>query len=181
MRSPIRIAIDGAQSTGKTTLVARLEESDGTRLSYISEASRAIASRFGIAFAGDWDQLIADKGQLSRFFDCEERWQRAKESEAHDFVADGSLLLTAIYRSYFRAPEPPLLVPPYDLVLYCSPDLPFEDDGFRFARGRDEIDTLYRRNVMGVLGSRLVLLPFGEPRYPHAHSAIDELLARHCT
>lgn len=171
----IRIAVDGAQSTGKTTLVGKLAERYGDGFSYLDEAAIVVAPQFSVQREDDWAPLIRSPGRLQAFFDAEERAQRANERSARSFVADGSRLLIWAYRQHFLAPTP-IPAPTYDLILFCGIESEFTSDGFRFAGGREAVDRLYRASVFGVLSERLVELPAWEMRYEAAFVAVDRLL-----
>ena len=175
---PLRIAVDGAQSTGKTTLIEQLATHYENQFSYIPEAARQVALEFGVQNADDWPALLNDRDQLREFFSEEERWLIAKE-KCGSFIVDSSWLLIQAYREYWECPRDRSLLTRarYDLVLYCPPTNAFVEDGFRFCQGRLEVDQIYRRIAKQSLDGKLVTLPCAEPRLPFAIRAIDRLVA----
>lgn len=173
----LRIAIDGAQSTGKTTLAAALQLELGPRMRLIPDAARAVALASGVATASDWEGLLADRHRLELFFGLEETWQASQEARPGSFVADGSRALIAAYRAWLDCAPPRLVGPLYDLVLYCGIDIPFVEDGFRFSRGRVEVDALYRARYAATAASRFVCVPPGAGRLPAAMAAVNQLAA----
>jgi hypothetical protein len=78
-RRKVRISVDGAQSTGKTTLVEYLKGFYKDHFVYIPEASREIAPSFGVHNSLDWAELIRDPERLRCFFDREEQWLTEQE------------------------------------------------------------------------------------------------------
>ena len=96
-----RVAIDGAQSTGKTTLFDQLRSTLSDRARFIPEASREVAGRFGVVGTADWAGLIADQSRLREFFEAEEEYQRLAEGGGGSFVVDSSIYQIRAYREYF--------------------------------------------------------------------------------
>ncbi|MDZ4802001.1 MAG: AAA family ATPase [Bryobacteraceae bacterium] len=170
----MRIAIDGAQSTGKTTLHQTLKQCLSGLLSFIPEASRVLASSFGIRAAEDWPTLLSDHKRLSEFFDAEERWLIEVEDANCRFIVDSSLMLIAAYRSYFdcSAGCDLLRERSYDLILYCPVSSDAINDGFRFNHGRTEVDELYRSVVRTHHQGMFVELPFDHNRARVAERAV---------
>ena len=175
----VRIAIDGAQSTGKTTLFELLRLAFSGDLAFIPEAARVLAPEFGVQRAEDWPQLLSDKTRLQKFFDAEEEWQLKQQIASSAFVVDSSLMLTWAYRRHFQCSEPahPDLAGHYDLVLYCPLRHPSHNDGFRFVVGRTSIDSHYKRIAQSVFVGKLVELPESPSlRVSVAEQAIKSLL-----
>jgi nicotinamide riboside kinase len=176
MNIQLRIAIDGAQSSGKTTLWTQLEQLYATDFVFIPEAARQVAPSFGVEAAGDWSRLLGDKNRLEAFFCAEEKWQGEQECRER-FISDSSLYLIQAYRRVFglQQNERVLQQTRYDLVFYCGINLPVSDDGFRFVKCRDEVDLVYRE----LLASRflgLVVELKAEQRLRHAVAAIDAII-----
>jgi nicotinamide riboside kinase len=173
-KSSVRIAIDGAQSTGKTTLQAKLIEGFGSVLRPVPEAARIVAREVGLHSSADWATLLQDKARLESFFLKQEAWQADAEAQAGSCVVDGSRGLMTAYRRVFLGGASPA-IPRYDLVLYCGLDIPFCDDGFRFSEGRERVDELYRNFVapkIVVSPDRFVTLPAGPDRWSLATAAV---------
>jgi nicotinamide riboside kinase len=179
-KSGPRIAIDGAQSTGKSTLLQALFPTFHKRLTFITEASREIAPRFSIECERDWHRLLGNKKLLEEFFAAEEQWQADQQAAAREgFVIDSSLMLTWAYRRHFLCEDPAdsRFTGQYDLVLYCPPGAALSRvDGFRFLTGREAIDMRYREIVKRVLEGVMVTLPIGVERLSLAVAEITKLI-----
>jgi|HubBroStandDraft_4_1064222.scaffolds.fasta_scaffold142261_2 nicotinamide riboside kinase len=173
MNLKLRVAIDGAQSTGKTTLWQQLREHYGSYLQFIPEASREIAPGFGIASATDWSVLLANPLRLQAFFEAEEQWLVRQECPDR-FVTDSSLYLIQAYRRVFNLPVNETLLEStrYDLLLYCTLVSPPSEDGFRFLGRREQIDATYRNIVGGWCKPAFIELP-SEARLQSAIRLID--------
>jgi len=172
-----RVAVIGAESSGKTTLCARLREQFGALV--VPEWARILA--------GDGD-LEADQIQLVA------RSQIASEDALAGQVVGlnaGILLcdtdLRTVWQWARRLFKPYLTMPqwleheirdrPYDLYLACAPDLPFvgRPDRDRAAERRTFYDTLMKnldqQRVVELTGSSR------EERYQTAADAIISLFA----
>lgn len=171
---PTRIAIDGVQSTGKTTLFERLRARFGSRFGYVSEASRAVAPGFGVHRASDWDSLLNDQDRLRKFFAALEQWQVQAE-DAHDAVIiDSSLFLHFAYKQVLLGESDPELAirRGYDLILYCPTGTAFVEDGFRMATGRDAVATAHREALQQHFDGTFSRMPMGDARYPAAFASV---------
>jgi predicted ATPase len=137
---PSRVAIDGAASTGKTTLLAALAcETEGWFV--IEEAVRSIAASYGVRAAAQWPVVLDDpvkyRGLSERLLEC----QLASEQRA-PFISDGS-----IYKIYAYARvggvdlgADRLRRAAYDLIIYCPLEFTPVSDDFRFVEGREAVD-----------------------------------------
>jgi len=172
-----RIAIDGAQCTGKTSLLDQLRNVYSGRLRFIPEASRIVAPRFSIFSHKHWKPVLADAQLLANFFKMEEEWLMQQELPGR-FVVDSSLMLIQAYKLYFgHAKDESLLRQDrYDLILYCPPTNTFVADGFRFPTGRLKVDELYRQILRDYFRGRVLELPVGAERLPAAIAAIANAL-----
>jgi nicotinamide riboside kinase len=155
-----RIAIDGAQSTGKTTLWTELQDHYGSKLLFIREAARAIAADFGIFEAADWPSLLSDVPRLAAFFAAEEEWQLTQELSGSGFVSDSSLYLIQAYKVAFGFPvdDAVLKRARYDVLFHCTNVNPFTPDGFRFVAHREQVDLEYRKIITNCCTGRIVEL-----------------------
>lgn len=174
---PVRVAIDGAQATGKTTLLRQLQAHFGPRLTYIEEASRVIAPEFGVIAKDDWPKLLTNAERLQRFFEREEEWLSCQEEMSGRFVVDSSVYMVHAYRTLFGAlAGVHLRNQRYDLVLYCPLIGEGQLDGFRFLEGRDAVDRIYRTVVASHFDGEFIELPAGEQRLQAAAARIEQLL-----
>jgi nicotinamide riboside kinase len=163
----MRIAIDGAQSTGKTTLFNHLMEIPLLKsFRFIPEPARSIAKEFGIESAADWQPLLNDAARLSEFFRREEEWLAKEEETSVPFIVDSSFYLIQAYKSCMLKQEfvLPTVSPQYDLILYCPCTNDFEDDGFRFSMGRQAVDQTYRDALSVIPVQHFIELPIGADR-----------------
>lgn len=171
-RPIIRVVLTGSESTGKSTLAARLAEHYGGLL--VPEFVRSFVEERG----GTID--FSDHGPIAR-------GQMALEDAAlaHGdrlVVQDTDLLSTVVYcRHYFgRCPEwieQEALARRPDLYLLCDIDLAWTHDGVR-DRGdrRDEMQALFREAVAGTAVPIVLIRGVGDVRFEQACSAIDLLL-----
>ena len=170
-------SIDGAQSTGKTTLFNHLRQQFADLATFIPEASRTVAERFGVHTMGDWPRLLADAQQLQRFFEAEESWQKTAESQSSTFIADSSLHLIQAYRQYFgAAARSDATKPRYDLILYCPATTGGVGDNFRFLQGRADIDRICRGILSRDHDGQLLELPVNLSRLSQAEHLVGDLL-----
>ena len=143
--SVARIGLIGAESTGKTTLAARL----GTLLPacVASEALREFVERHGRTPRAE-EQAGVMRAQMAAE-------DHAAASCAHDVViGDPAPLMTAVYsQAYFDddrlLDEAVADTLRYSLVVWCDPDMPWApDDGHRDGPGhRDLVHGLLARVV----------------------------------
>jgi len=169
-----RVAIDGAQCTGKTTVFQHLRSTLPGRTKFIPETSREVAGQFGVVGASDWPGLIADQRRLREFFEAEEAFQRLAEGGCGAFVVDSSLYLIRAYREYFGVPPLPGECGEfaYDLILYCPAVRCGVEDGFRFLAGRADVDQLCRDTLRRCHRGQLIELPADESRFLRAEEAV---------
>jgi nicotinamide riboside kinase len=174
-----RIAIDGVQSTGKTTLLSQLSSHFGARFRYIPEAAREIAPAFGVSTVKDWPTLLRDHARLGCFFREEEQWLIRSEMGGK-FIVDSSLAVIQAYKEYFgfASDERLLSGSKYDLVLYCPPTNEPVNDGFRFVEGRTDVHLIYMRNAKRYFSEKLLQLPCGDARQQTAIDAINSVFFR---
>ena len=175
------IAIDGAMSTGKTTLFRAIQSEFGDRLVYVPEAAREVAPDFGISTIDDWAPLLNDPVRLEHFFVREERWLTEQLDKPLPCLVDSSHYVIAAYRRHFGAGAPsPFDSSRYALILYCPPTFDASTDGFRFTDGRASVDR-YLTQLLAATTIPQISMVAGALRLPRALTAIDDLLTRsHC-
>jgi NadR type nicotinamide-nucleotide adenylyltransferase len=166
-----RVVLTGSESTGKSTLAARLAEHYHAEL--VPEFVREYAAKKGAPIN------FTDHGPIAR-------GQMALEDEhiarAKDLVVqDTDLLSTVVYCDhYFGACPPWIIATAYerrpDLYLLCEIDLPWVEDGIR-DRGhmREEMQQLFRDAVAASGVSFVVISGDADSRFDAAIQAIDGL------
>jgi nicotinamide riboside kinase len=161
----VKIALVGAESTGKTTLARALAAhfaAEGRRAVVVDEALRAWCEREGREPRPE-EQLPIAQEQQRRVDDA--------ALGADIVIADTTALLVAIYGGLLFADDPVLRFAlerqrGFDLTLVTGLDLPWVDDGLhRDAASRERVDQLVRslleragiayRVVYGTGGERL--------------------------
>lgn len=150
MSGVVRIAIVGAESTGKTTLAAalapRLAQTTGLRVAWVPELLRDWCDHVGRT------PLAHEQGAILRA--QHERIEAA--AATHDVVVcDTTALMTAVYSRYVfndrtleaRAAH---LHSRMSLTLLTALDLPWVPDGLQrdSPQARDAVDTLLRELLM---------------------------------
>ena len=158
-----RIAIDGAQCSGKTTLLGELSRRLGGEYALIPEAARVIAPQFGVTSLSDWPRLLEDHQELARFFHEELCWLSVQQTTSATFLCDSSHFVVEAYRRTLLGHELPLsdatLSSSYNMVLYCEP-VELESDGFRFFEKRDSVIEQYSQVLNEAFSGRVErLLP----------------------
>jgi nicotinamide riboside kinase len=145
----VRICVTGPESTGKTTLAARL--ASWMHAALVPEASRLYAERI------DRELLASDVSPIAR-----EHIALANAATGPVVVLDTDLLSTVIYGRYYYGATPGWIVRAErarraDLYLLCDIDVPWVPDGVRDQpTNREELfalfrDALTRRNAPTVL------------------------------
>lgn len=172
----MRIAIDGVQSTGKTTLFEALRKRNITGLSCIPEAARVTAPSMGITSPETWNRVLTNRDLTLEFFSRLKRWQEEQERSAESFIVDSSFFIHQAYKEYFGVSGIDFLDRTYDLILFLPTiGMPFREDGFRFSTGREEVEQLYLTIINSSHSGEFVKLPFGRDRF---FAAEREILAR---
>ena len=168
----IRVVLTGSESTGKTTLAARLAEHYGAEL--VPEFVREYAAqRGGVIEFSDHGPIA--KGQIAL-----EDAHIARAS--HMVVQDTDLLSTVVYCDHYFGMCPPWIreaaaARKPDLYLLMEIDLPWIADGVR-DRGhmREEMQQLFRDAVRDCGVPFVAIQGQGDERFQRAVDAIDELL-----
>jgi NadR type nicotinamide-nucleotide adenylyltransferase len=134
LKSPIRIAVTGPESTGKTTLAKQLAEKFHGQ--YIPEYAREYVETLTRHYNYQDIEFIARK-QVQQYLDT-------LESAEKIFFFDTWLIVTKVWFSWVFGQIPVWLEErindcPIDLFLICSPDLPWEADPVRENGGENRI------------------------------------------
>jgi NadR type nicotinamide-nucleotide adenylyltransferase len=167
-----RIAILGAESTGKSTLAPRLAARYGTL--WVPEYLREfVETRQRVPFEDD--QLGIARTQLAR----EE--EMAASPEARRFLfCDTTPLLTAVYSRIYWGRVPPGLLAlegqhDYAATLVAGLDLPWVPDGLQ--RESEEVRRRVHECLLAVLRERGIPFTLLEGDLPQRMRQVEELLA----
>jgi NadR type nicotinamide-nucleotide adenylyltransferase len=171
----IRVVLTGSESTGKTTLAARLATHYQAEL--VPEFVRGYAERIGRPIGFEDHGPIA-RGQIELENDH-------IAGAANLVVQDTDLLSTVVYCDHYFGTCPPWIVETAvarrpDLYLLCEIDVPWIADLVR-DRGdrREEIQALFRAAVKSSKSTIAVISGDWDERFQRATDAIDALrLAR---
>lgn len=165
MTQPVlRVAILGAESSGKSTLAAALAERHATV--WVPEYLREfVETRGRVPVAGD--QFLIACTQVAR-----EREAQCKACKM--LICDTTPLMTVLYsRHYFGGEDAPLAAlaagTRYDLTLVTAPDTPWVADGLQ--RESEAVRQLIYRQLLDELVAR---------RIPHhiLHGTLEQRLAQ---
>lgn len=166
-----RVVLTGSESTGKSTLAARLAEHYGAEL--VPEFVRGYAeSRGGVI-------EFADHGAIAR---GQIELEDEHIARARDFVIqDTDLLSTVVYCAHYFGRCPAWIAETAaarrpDLYLLCEIDVPWVHDGVR-DRGhmRDEMQQLFRDAVAASGAPSVVITGDAKSRFDTATAAIERI------
>jgi len=144
----MKIAIDGAESTGKTSLLDGLDRKAYQGYTFISEVGSKIAcSLYGVSSPSDWESLFANSDRYYRFCrDILSAQQTAERNSQENYFIDSS-----IYRLYayafingIRMDASLLKSFYYDIVFFCPIEFDPIEDGFRTTSLRAQVDSTLR-------------------------------------
>ena len=166
-----RVAVFGAESTGKTTLAGRLAEGFGTV--WVPEHARAYLDAKGPPVEARDIEPIA-RGQIAD----EDRLARAADRV---LFCDTELETTVIYSEAYFGSCPDWIRAearrrPYDLYLVCDIDVPWVPDPWRdLGHRRAELDAGFRRALVGKSAPIVTIRgPWGD-RLATAAAAVERL------
>jgi len=147
--APRRIAILGAESTGKSTLADALARRYGTL--WVPEYLREFVDVHGRVPRED-DQPGIARTQLAR-----EDAMAARPEACGFLLCDTTPLMTAVYSRIYWGRVPPALLAleaahDYALTLVAAPDLPWVPDGLM--RDSDEVRQRVHAQLVAVLAGR---------------------------
>ena len=170
----LRVCVTGPESTGKTTLAARIAKRFATE--WVPEASRAYAERKGTPLTADDVTPIAR--EHVRVADERARSARTLLS------LDTDLLSTVIYSRHYYGRTPPWIVAAErvrrsHLYLLCDVDVPWLPDGVRDRpANREEMFATFERALKRRRLPHVVVRGGWALRDRIADDAVDELVAR---
>jgi len=169
-----KVAIVGTESCGKTTLVKKLAKFYNT--SFVPEVGRQYCERYKNCLTSNMFDDIAMEHSLL---------QRKMAQDANKILlVDSEAVVTQYYLDmYFRGQKSSLVEEiirrqDFDLVLYLEPDVPWVDDGLRFAGKSDvRVDNDCRlKEMFAERGIRYTCIGGDyEERFNRAKECIDSL------
>ena len=150
------ISFTGAQSTGKSTLLTKMQTEERFRkFNFVPEITRNLKKKYNLDINEDGDeftQLITVNSHLYNYFD----------HKGKDVVLDRCILDGLIYTMYqYQKKKIPIemyqyteylfkkLIGNIDIILYTEPDIPLVDDGERSVNKefRDTIINLFEEAI----------------------------------
>ena len=150
------ISFTGAQSTGKSTLLTKMQTDERFRkFNFVPEITRSLKKKYKLDINEDGDeftQLLTVNSHLYNYLDFKDK----------DVVLDRCILDGLIYTMYqYQKKKIPIemyhyteylfkkLIGNVDIILYTEPDIPLVDDGERSANKefRDIIINLFEEAI----------------------------------
>ncbi|GAB3292712.1 AAA family ATPase [Hymenobacter humi] len=168
----LRVSLTGPESTGKSTLAARLAAHYGT--SFAPEFAREYLAVSGPHYISEDLEEIA-RGQLAAEAEAERRAQRV-------VFCDTDLLVIKIWAEHSFGVCPEWILErieqqPYDLVLLMGVDLPWEPDPLReHPHLRQHFYDLYHRDLRERMVNFAEISGTEDRRFEQARFLVDELL-----
>lgn len=176
----MKIALLGAESTGKTTLATQLATAlrrDGHAVAIVPEVLREWCERERRTPRPEEHLAIAQE---------QERCVDVATAAAQVVIADTTALMVAIWGGLLFAGDPLLRFAlerqrGYDLTLLTGLDLPWVADGLQRdpAHAREPVDALVREQLARAGVAYRVVYGDGEDRLRNALAALPERLAQH--
>ena len=132
------ISFTGAQSTGKSTLLAKLQTDEKFRkFNFVPEITRGLKKKYKLNINEDGDeftQLLTINSHLYNYFDF-----KGKDVVLDRCILDGFIYTT--YQYHMKKVSKEIynyseylfkkLIGELDIILYTEPDIPLVDDGER--------------------------------------------------
>jgi nicotinamide riboside kinase len=175
----VKIALLGAESTGKTTLATQLAaalRSDGHAVAVVPEVLREWCERQGRTPRPDEHLAIAQE---------QERRVDAAAAAAQVVIADTTALMVAIWGGLLFEADPLLTFAlerqrSYDLTLVTGLDVPWVADGLQrdATHPREAVDAMLRELLARAGVSYRVVYGAGDDRLRNALAALPHGLAR---
>jgi nicotinamide riboside kinase len=148
----LKIGLTGPQSTGKSTVLAHIEQFDIVKDNFflVKEITRQLG-RYGYKINEEGD----DRTQLAIM-----KKHRANYNSTGTAIFDRSVLDGVVYTQYmynqgnvsdetmeFARQVFREMAPQYDVIFYFVPEIPIEDDGVRSAsvKFRDDIEAIFQQ------------------------------------
>jgi NadR type nicotinamide-nucleotide adenylyltransferase len=170
MPDPLKIAITGPESTGKSILAERLAEHYNSL--WVPEFSRSFLENLGRPYVAK-DILTIARGQLSHELQLQEK--------AYEYLfCDTDLIVTKIWSEYKYGTCDPWIIRNiaenrYYLYLLCDIDLPWIEDPLReHPHHRRELFNLFLRELATRRFPFRIISGIGESRLENAIRCIDE-------
>jgi NadR type nicotinamide-nucleotide adenylyltransferase len=171
------VCVTGPESTGKTTLAARLAELAKTE--WVPEASRTYAERKGAPLT------LADVAPIAREHIglADAARERARVRGASVLVLDTDLLSTVVYSRYYYSEVESWIerverARRADLYLLCDIDVPWLPDGIRDRpANRDEMFALFQGALVRRKAPFVVVRGSWDERWSIARDAMAPFMA----
>jgi NadR type nicotinamide-nucleotide adenylyltransferase len=173
-----RVCVTGPESTGKTTLAARL--ADQMHTEWVPEASRVYAERKGGELdASDVAPIAREHIRLA-----DAAAERAREAGHSLVVLDTDLLSTVVYSMHYYQAVPPWIerveaARRADLYLLCDIDVPWLADGIRDRpANREEMFALFRDALVSRQAPFVLVRGSWDERWAIAERAVMATVAQ---
>ena len=145
--SPFKIAITGVESTGKTTLASSLAEALGG--AFVPECARFDAQ----VMAGQVGLSTLSRLAREQYEACREAERRAASEGLTCIVSDSDATVLQLWGAHLLNQVPEDLGPLEewpDLVLLCTPNIPWEADPLRSMPSLEERLALHQRYEVAI-------------------------------
>lgn len=175
MSTPIKIAIVGPESTGKSTMSAFLAKHYNTV--WVPEYAREYCDN--LTEAPTWqDEINMFNGQIAL-----ENQLLPKANKI--LICDTTFITVKIWSDQMFGQSPQQVLDElthhhYDYYLLLNIDLPWEDDPLRdFPNMREHFMQVWHQELQALNATYTVISGLGDERYQSAVKAIDGFLANH--
>jgi len=175
MNNPIKIAIVGPESTGKSTMSAYLAEHYHTV--WVPEFARDYCAALTAPPTIE-DEVNMFRGQVALE---EEILPKANKL----LICDTTFITVKIWSDAFFGYTPQEVLDelpkhPYDLYLLLDINLPWQDDPLRdFPNQREYFMEVWHKELQALNARYIVISGIGQDRYTNAVAAIDRFLSAH--
>lgn len=175
MNQPVKIAVVGPESTGKSTMSAYLANHYQTV--WVPEYARGYCEK--LTGPPTWqDEINMFYGQVEL--------EKSMLSQANKIlICDTTFITVKIWSDeiFGKSPQEVLDALPqhkYDLYLLLNIDLPWQDDPLRdFPHMREHFMQVWHHELKALDANYVVISGTGDDRYESAVKVIDQFLAKH--
>ena len=172
MKAPVKIAVVGPESTGKSTMSAYLAKYYNTI--WVPEYAR-----------GYCEQLTGDctlQDEVNMFYGQLALEEKLAPQANHLLICDTTIITIKIWSDHWFNHTPQQVLDelprhPYDLYLLLNIDLPWQDDPLRnFPSLREHFIQVWHQELQALQANYVVISGTGQKRYNHAVKAVDEFI-----